>query len=180
MDSIAALPRQIQVLTPSQPNSAILSAATSTADTPRIPSTSVTLGQGSTISDAETYSRQGLLSGQVRYAWEVESQDKLTTSLQTAFEAFRTSGRFKGIGEALIQQLVQNGGENVSQSVFAFNDRSPLDSAELRLQQQYLRETPDNSVTFSLTTASSRTRLPNSIVSMTTASLQCSVLPTER
>lgn len=157
MNSLSALPHQAQPLTPTQSTSALASNATPIAGVPTIPSTSVTLGENTTVNDSETYSRLGLLSGQVRYAWEVESQDKLTSTLQTAFEASRTSGRFKGIGAALIEQLAQNGGKNVSQSVFAFNDRSLLAPAELALQQQLLRETPDNGVSFSLTTSSGAT-----------------------
>ncbi|GHS84203.1 hypothetical protein PAGU2196_50370 [Pseudomonas sp. PAGU 2196] len=157
MNSLSALPHQAQPLTPTQSTSALASNATPIAGVPTIPSTSVTLGENTTVNDSETYSRLGLLSGQVRYAWEVESQDKLTSTLQTAFEASRTSGRFKGIGAALIEQLAQNGGKNVSQSVFAFNDRSLLAPAELALQQQQLRETPDNGVSFSLTTSSGAT-----------------------
>ncbi|MFJ3449671.1 hypothetical protein ACIPM0_15830 [Pseudomonas sichuanensis] len=157
MNSLTALPRQAQILTPPQSTYSLASNATNIAGVPTIPSTSVTLGETTTVNDSETYSRLGMLSGQVRYAWEVDSQDKLTTSLQTAFEASRTSGRFKGIGSALIEQFAQNGGKNVSQSVFAFNGQSPLDPAELKLQQQYLRENPDNQVTFSLTTSSGAT-----------------------
>ncbi|WP_264309580.1 hypothetical protein [Pseudomonas putida] len=157
MNSLSALPHQAQPLTPTQSTSALASNATPIAGVPTIPSTSVTLGENTTVNDSETYSRLGLLSGQVRYAWEVESQDKLTSTLQTAFEASRTSGRFKGIGAALIEQLAQNGGKNVSQSVFAFNDRSLLAPAELALQQQQLRETPDHGVSFSLTTSSGAT-----------------------
>ncbi|OUM29414.1 hypothetical protein B8W72_18705 [Pseudomonas putida] len=157
MNSLTALTRQAQILTPPQSTSALASSATSVVSVSSIPSTSVTLGQNTTVNDSETYTRQGLLSGQVRYAWEVESQDKLTSSLQTAFEASRTSGRFKGIGAALIEQFAQNGGKSVSQSVFAFSDRAQLAPAELALQQQRLRETPDNGVSFSLTTSSGAT-----------------------
>lgn len=158
MNSLTPLSRQAQVLTFSQPTLNVASKAASVAAIPVVPSTSVTLGQQNTaVSDSETYSRQGLFSGQVRRVWEVDSQDPLTTSLQTASEASRTSGRFKGIGAALLEQLAQNGGKNISQSVLAFSGQSPLDPAELTLQQQNLREHPDNAVTLSLTTSSGAT-----------------------
>lgn len=157
MDSLKALPRQPQVLINSQPAQAPAPVHTPISNLSALASTSVTLGQSTSVIGSETYSRQGLLTGQVRYAWEVDSQDKLTSTLQTAFEASRTTGRFKGIGAALIEQLALNGGQNVSQSVFAFNDNSPLDPAELTIRQQQLREDPKNGVSFSLTTSSGAT-----------------------
>lgn len=157
MSSLTPVLPQAPILMPSQVLPKLASGTTNMSEIPVTQSATVTLGQSTAISDSETYSRLGLVSGQVRYAWEVESQDKLSTTLQTAFEASRISGRFKGIGAALLEQFAQNGGKNVSQSVFAFNGQSPLDPAELKLQQQHLRETPDNEVTLSLTTSSGAT-----------------------
>ncbi|WP_264312441.1 hypothetical protein [Pseudomonas putida] len=154
MNPITATQRLAQVMITPQPTPTGASNPTSITHVSAVPSTSVILGQNTSSSDSQTYSRHGLQSGQTRYAWESDSQDKLVTSLQTAFESSRTAGRFSGIGSALIEQLAQNGGKNISQSVFAFRDDSPLDPAELKLLQQDLRENPDNSVTFSLTTAS--------------------------
>lgn len=157
MNPITAAQLLAPVLTAPQPAPASASNPTGIASVSAVPSTSVILGQSNTISDSETYSRQGLLPGQVRYVWEKDSQDKLATTLQTAFQSSSSAGRFKGIGAALIEQLAQNGGKNISQSVFAFSDDSPIDPGVLKLQQQRLRENPDSGVTFSLTTASGAT-----------------------
>lgn len=157
MDSLKASPLQSLVSINLQSAQPLALASTPVISLSALASPSVTFGQNTSVIDSETYSRQGLLTGPVRYAWEVDSQDKLTSTLQTAFEASRTTGRFKGIGAALIEQLALNGGHNVSQSVFAFNNSSPLDPAELTVRQQDLREDPKNGVTFSLTTSSGAT-----------------------
>ncbi|MDV9032570.1 hypothetical protein Q7C30_010725 [Pseudomonas sp. RAC1] len=157
MTSITA----VQTLAPrvalAQPPTALTRAADTLTAAANVPSSTVSLGQPTIASEPQTYTRQGLLPGQTRYVWENDSQDKLATSLLTAFKTSSTAGRFNGIGAALIEQLVRNGGSGISQSVFAVSDDSPINPAVLKLQQTRLRENPDNGVSFSLTTASGAT-----------------------
>ena len=159
MVSITATYRLDQSATLSHSSPAIASkqAATPVADTPSSPSSHVVLGQPPTGNDPDIYSRHSLFSGRTRYAWESDSQNTLSTTLQTAFESSRTASRFKGIGGALMQQLAFNGGNSISQSLFTYTDNAPLTADELKLQQQNLRNHPDNGVTFNLTTASGAT-----------------------
>ncbi|MBJ9973936.1 hypothetical protein IAE35_02175 [Pseudomonas sp. S75] len=117
----------------------------------------VSLGQPRDSESPHTYTRQGLMAGQVRHLWESDSQDRLSSALLTAFQTSTTAGRFKGLGAALIDQLTRNGGQAISQSVFAVTDDSPINPAVLKLQQQRLRENPDSGVSLSLTTASGAT-----------------------
>ncbi|MFB4390577.1 MULTISPECIES: hypothetical protein [unclassified Pseudomonas] len=122
------------------------------------PSSNVTLGQDTRIPNSQTYSSRGSLDGQVRYAWEQESDDKVSLALLSGIQTSNPAGRFQGLGAALLTQLANNGGQNISQSVFTFANNGIQPGPEaLRLQQQRLRQDPENGVTLSLTTASGAT-----------------------
>ncbi|MGE7989643.1 hypothetical protein ACQKPE_01040 [Pseudomonas sp. NPDC089554] len=122
------------------------------------PSSNVTLGQDTRIPNAQTYSSRGALNGQASYAWEHDGNDRVSMALLGGVQSKSIAGRFHGVGAALLTQLASNGGQNISQSVFASANGSIQPGSEaLRLQQQRLRQDPENSVTLSLTTASGAT-----------------------
>jgi len=118
----------------------------------------VSLGQSASSDDERTYSSRGVIGAtQVRYALEQDSQDKLSTRLMSAIQTSSIGSRFQGLGAALLEQLVANGGQSVSQSVFALADGVQPSAEALKLQDDILRKNPSNAVTLSLTTASGAT-----------------------
>lgn len=124
------------------------------ADT-TLPATSVILGQDNSVSDSQTYSRQGLMpGGQTHYAWETDATDSLSTLMLGQLQS-GSGARFQGLGAAVLAQLVGNGGKAISQSVFASSETT--EASALKQQQAELRTRPDNGLTFSLTTASGAT-----------------------
>lgn len=137
---------QVSNTLPAPPSSQIL------ADT-TLPATSVILGQDNSVSDSQTYSRQGLMPGaQTHYNWETDATDSLSAVLLGQLQAGNKGARFQGLGAAVLEQLVGNGGKSFSQSVFASSEA--LDTVALSQKQADLRANPDNGLTFSLTTAS--------------------------
>ncbi|CAM3871775.1 hypothetical protein CCOS865_02314 [Pseudomonas reidholzensis] len=121
------------------------------------PSTSVTLGEAVTA-PPPIYTANGTLGGaQVRYAFEHESTDKLSSTLLDNIQASASAGgRFKGLGAALLAQLAANGGKSISQSVLTVGTEQ-ADAGVLKLQLEHLRAHPASSLSFNLTTASGAT-----------------------
>lgn len=141
------------------PQSATASTASSTAveQVATLPSTTVSLGQTTSNEDGRTYSSRGVLGAQVRYALQQDGLDKLSVSLLSGVQSSSLSSRFQGIGAALLEQLVANGGQSVSQSAFAYTDGTEPSAEALKLHGDRLLQDPDNSVKLSLTTVSGAT-----------------------
>jgi len=121
------------------------------------PSSVVSLGNVVSDTSSDTYSRRGQLPGQetVR-AWESDSQDALSKSLNANFNSQSTANRFNGLGAGLIAQFAK-GGAAVSQSVmFASADRA-ANAGEIKLDQGLLHTKADNQVSLSIKTASGKT-----------------------
>jgi hypothetical protein len=121
-------------------------------------STQVNLGLDTRVADAETYSARGTLgSPQARYLWQQENTDKLSMHMLGSIKGSTIGARFQGLGAALMEQLVANGGQRVSQSALLVGENSQPDALMLGLHQSRLREFASNSVTLNLTTASGAT-----------------------
>lgn len=121
------------------------------------PSAVVSLGNVVSDTLSDTYSRRGQLPGQetVR-AWESDSQDALSKSLNANFNSQSTANRFSGLGAGLIAQFAK-GGAAVSQSVmFASADRA-ANAGEIKVDQGLLHTKADNQVSLSIKTASGKT-----------------------
>ncbi|WP_426108644.1 lactate dehydrogenase [Pseudomonas sp. TWR1-1-4] len=121
------------------------------------PSSVVSLGNVVSDTLSDTYSRRGQLPGQetVR-AWESDSQDALSKSLNANFNSQSTANRFSGLGAGLIAQFAK-GGAGVSQSVmFASADRA-ANAGEIKVDQGLLHTKADNLVSLSIKTASGKT-----------------------
>ena len=121
------------------------------------PSAVVSLGNVVSDTLSDTYSRRGQLPGQetVR-AWESDSQDALSKSLNANFNSQSTASRFSGLGAGLIAQFAK-GGAAVSQSVmFASADRA-ANAGEIKADQDLLHTKADNQVSLSIRTASGKT-----------------------
>lgn len=123
-----------------------------------IPSTTVSLGQNNQAPPAQTYTANGVMgAGQVRYVWEHGSTDKLSTALMTGVQSSAIGARFQGLGAALLEQLANNGGKGISQSLLTLSGTEQPNAAAVQLQVANLRANPADSVTFNLTTASGAT-----------------------
>lgn len=123
-----------------------------------IPSTTVSLGQNTNNGDARTYSSRGVIDAtQVRYALEKDSQDKLSARLISGIQTASIGSRLQGLGAAILEQLAANGGQSISQSVFALDDGVQPSAEALKLKGDMLRQSPANAVSLSLTTASGAT-----------------------
>lgn len=141
---------QLTAPLPAQPSGQIL------ADT-TLPATSVILGEDNSVSDSQTYSRQGLMPGvKLYFAWEADADDPLSALILSQLKSGPTGARFEGLGAALLEQLAANGGKAISQSVFASASEITEPSA-LKPLKDDLHADPDDGVTFSLTTASGAT-----------------------
>ncbi|MCO8168818.1 hypothetical protein NJC40_13675 [Pseudomonas sp. 21LCFQ02] len=141
---------QLSTTLPVQP------AGQTSADT-SLPATSVILGQDNSVSDSQTYSRQGQMPGaQTHYSWEADATDSLSALILAQLKSGPNGARFQGLGAALLEQLAANGGKAISQSVFASGSEISGPAA-LKPLQDDLRAHPNNSLTFSLTTASGAT-----------------------
>lgn len=122
------------------------------------PSTQVNLGLDTRVADAQTYSARGSLgTPQSRYLWQQENTDKLSLHMQASLRSNTLTGRFQGLGATLMEQLVANGGQRVSQSALLAGANSQPDAVMLTQQQSELREYASNRVTLNLTTASGAT-----------------------
>ncbi len=123
-----------------------------------IPGAQVILGQDTRIPDSQTYSSRGTLgNAQPRYVWEQDSIDKLSMHMLGSIKGNSTAARFQGLGAALMEQLVANGGQRVSQSALQVAENTELAPTLLALQQSRLREHASNSITLNLTTATGAT-----------------------
>ncbi|PWB35129.1 hypothetical protein DCO48_03850 [Pseudomonas sp. SDI] len=142
-----------------QPAAASTTASSQAEPAKVIPSTTVSLGQTSTSgNDARTYTPRGALGPtQVRYVLEQDSLDKLSFRLMSGAQSAAIGSRFQGLGAALLEQLVANGGQSISQAVLSYADGAQPSAEVLRLQGNQLREEPTNAVNLSLTTASGAT-----------------------
>lgn len=155
MNAITAAQSLTPVYTPAV--SVQVKAIEQSVTTETSPATSVSLGQPITA-PPQTYTANGTLGGpQIRYAWEQESSDKLSTALLDSIQSSAAGARFKGLGAALLAQLAANGGQSISQSVLTVPAAEQTDPGVLKLQLAHLREHPASSVSFSLTTASGAT-----------------------
>lgn len=154
--SIAGL-RISPVYTAPQASTASTSGSTAVEQAAPIPATTVSLGQTTSNEDGRTYSSRGVLGTQVRYALQQDGMDKLSVSLLGGVQSSSLNSRFQGIGAALLEQLVANGGQSVSQSAFAYADGTEPSAAALKLQGERLLQDPASSVKLSLTTASGAT-----------------------
>ncbi|QVM98724.1 hypothetical protein JYG36_11375 [Pseudomonas sp. SORT22] len=121
------------------------------------PSTSVNLGQSPRSEDAATYSSRGTLAVPLRYVLENDNLNKLSMNMMVGVQASAIGSRFHGLGAALVNQLVANGGQSFTQSVFAFADGAQPSAEALKVQSNNLRQHPANAVNLSLTTASGAT-----------------------
>lgn len=121
------------------------------------PSTTVSLGQSPRSDDTATYSSRGTLAVPLRYVLENDSLNKLSMNMTIGVQSSAIGSRFNGLGAALVNQLVANGGQSFTQSVFAFADGAQPSAETLRIQGNNLRQHPANAVNLSLTTASGAT-----------------------
>ncbi|WP_455885158.1 lactate dehydrogenase [Pseudomonas spelaei] len=148
----SAIARAIRPIEPA-PVSVVQNAAGAVAR----PSSVVSLGNVVSDTLSDTYSRRGQLPGQelVR-AWENTSQDALSKTINTNFNALSTASRFSGLGASLIEQFAK-GGTDISQSVlYASADRAQ-NAGEMRVDQSLLHSKADNQVSLSIKTASGKT-----------------------
>ncbi|UVL87485.1 hypothetical protein [Pseudomonas sichuanensis] len=122
------------------------------------PSAQVNLGLDTRVADAQTYSARGSLgTPQSRYLWQQENTDPLSLHMQGSLRSNTLSGSFQGLGATLMEQLVANGGQRVSQSALLAGANSQADAVLLAQQQSELRKYASNHVTLNLTTASGAT-----------------------
>ncbi|CAK9889834.1 MULTISPECIES: hypothetical protein [Pseudomonas] len=122
-----------------------------------VPSTTVSLGQSPRGDEAATYSSRGAIAVPTRYVLEHDSQNKLSMNLVVGVHSSAIGSRLNGLGAALLNQLVANGGQSFTQSVLAFADGAQPSAEALRIQGNNLRQHPANAVNLSLTTASGAT-----------------------
>ncbi|QBF27275.1 hypothetical protein EXN22_16840 [Pseudomonas tructae] len=122
-----------------------------------IPGSTVSLGQSPRDDATSTYSSRGVITVPLRYALENDSPNTLGTKLLVGVQSSAIGSRLHGLGAALINQLVANGGQSFTQSVFAFAEGSQPSAEALKLQGNSLRQHPANAVNLSLTTASGTT-----------------------
>jgi len=130
----------------------------STASSTQAPAatSNVTLGQARDDSDGYTYSSRNATST-ARYALQDDGVDKLSLSLLTGIQGGSASERFRGVGSALVEQLVLKGGTSVSQSVFRYAEGATPSAEAIKLRADSLRQDPANTISLSLTTASGAT-----------------------
>ncbi len=122
------------------------------------PSSVVSLGNVVSDTLSDTYSRRGQLPGQetVR-AWESDSQDALSKTLNTNFNSQSTTNRFGGLGAGLVEQFVKGGGAAISQSVLYVSADKAANAGEMKVDQSLLHNKADNLVSLSIKTASGKT-----------------------
>ncbi|WP_327440404.1 hypothetical protein [Pseudomonas donghuensis] len=132
-------------------------ANTRTEQVAATPSTTVSLGQSPRGDDAGTYSSRGAVAVPMRYVLEHDSLNKLSMNLLGGVQSSAIGSRLHGLGAAVLNQLVANGGQSFTQSVFAFADGAQPSAEVLKLQGNNLRQHPANGVSLSLTTASGAT-----------------------
>ena len=122
------------------------------------PSSVVSLGNEVSDTLANTYSRHGQIPGQetVR-AWESDSQNELSKTLDVNFNSLSTAKRFNGIGTGLIAQFVKGGGAGFSQSVLYASAERAQNAGEIKVDQNLLYSKADNQVSLSIQTASGKT-----------------------
>ncbi|MFY1662766.1 lactate dehydrogenase [Pseudomonas sp. Pseu.R1] len=122
------------------------------------PSSVVTLGQTTSVADAQTYTSRGVINApDVAPAWEYTPQDKVSLVMQGNFSTLSGVSRFQGLGASLITQLAQTG-KGVSQSMISSTSGSALEPAALAAAQKKLHsDAADNSISLTLKTASGKT-----------------------
>lgn len=158
MTPITAGLRISPVYTAPQANTAAVDSKAAAASVTAIPSTTVSLGEAVTNDDGRTYTaRGGIGPAQVRYVLQNDSVDKLGMSLISGAQSSSLNARFQGIGAALLEQLVANGGQSVAQSAFGYTGETEPGAAALDAKAQSLREAPANAINLTLTTASGAT-----------------------
>ncbi|MFJ3483369.1 lactate dehydrogenase [Pseudomonas sp. NPDC090202] len=128
-----------------------------TASAPASPTTVVTLGQDSGVTDAQTYTARGVIADpDVPPAWEYTEQDKVSLAMMGNFGNSSSASRFAGLGAALISQLAETG-KGISQSVLRSTTGRALEPAEVAAARDRLHTQADNSISLTLKTASGKT-----------------------
>ncbi|MGV8917017.1 MAG: lactate dehydrogenase [Pseudomonas sp.] len=120
------------------------------------PATVVTLGQDTTVINAEVYTPRGTLPDAATPAWEYVQQDKVSSAMMGNFSSHSTASRFQGLGATLLSQLA-SGGANISQSVIRQSASGKMNAAQLSAAQDSLHTKADNSMTLTIKTASGKT-----------------------
>jgi hypothetical protein len=120
------------------------------------PSTVVTLGQSSTVADADTYTAQGLPSVAASDAWEYTRQDKVTLVMSSNFATSATASRFQGLGASLLSQLAESN-KNISQSMIHPANGQALSPTALSAAQSKLHSAAENSVSLTIKTLTGKT-----------------------
>ncbi|WP_397447994.1 lactate dehydrogenase [Pseudomonas sp. NA-150] len=120
------------------------------------PASVVTLGQDTSVVNAEVYTPRGTLPDAATPAWEYVQQDKVTLAMMGNFNSHSVAGRFQGLGATLMSQLT-SGGTNISQSVIRPSAAGKMNATQLTAAQDKLHTKADNSVTLTIKTASGKT-----------------------
>lgn len=139
-------------------NTLMVDAIEPSGSTVSSPSSIVSLGQDTSVSNAQTYTPRGLVADpDVPPAWESTRQDKVTLAMQGNISTFSGVSRFQGLGATLLTQLAENG-KGISQSVITSSANKALEPSELAAAQAKLHSSAaDNSISLTLKTASGKT-----------------------
>jgi hypothetical protein len=114
------------------------------------PSTIVTLGQSSSVTDTPTYSFPSMAAAPI---WEIASNDAVTQQMARNFSSQSLAGQFQGLGAALLDQLTTAGG-NFSQSVMQPSSGTASSAATNTAMQAEMHSQTSNQITLDITTAS--------------------------
>ncbi|TDV72703.1 hypothetical protein [Pseudomonas sp. LP_7_YM] len=107
-------------------NATALNPVAKPAATDPLPSSIVTLGQDTGVSDTQVYSVRSLKTdAEVPPAWEYTHQDKITLAMQGNFITSSGVSRFQGLGATLLTQVAETG-KGISQSVMTSSSGKAL------------------------------------------------------
>lgn len=157
MTTVSLVTANTPLITAPVTSAAITSPTTSPVTAVQTPASVVMLGQDVPVSTVTTYTSLGsLTNAKATYSLEVDLRDAVTQTLTGNMSAANTSGRFQGLGAALLEQLA-NDGSSFSQSIIRSPAGEVKNAAALKSTQDQLHSNAENTITLTLKTASGAT-----------------------